>query len=120
MYYNEELKKFDVIYCSLGKPSVDKGSIQCGSRYCIVISNDRCCRYSPVIQVVPCTTSKVKTKIPTHMEIGALYGLKEPSLILNEQILSINKVSIQRKCGHISDKEIQNEINEKLKIQLAL
>ena len=120
MYFNEELRKFDVIYCDLGKPNIEKGSIQCGVRYCIVVSNDRCCKHSGVIQVVPCTTAKFKSKIPTHMEIDALYGLKEPSLILNEQIISITKASIRRKYGHIDDKAIQDKINEKLRIQLSL
>ena len=54
------------------------------------------------------------------MEIDALYGLKDPSLILNEQIISITKASIKRKHGHIDDKAIQDKINEKLRIQLSL
>ena len=54
------------------------------------------------------------------MKIDAIYGLKEPSLILNEQIISITKASIKRKCGYIDDKIIQDKINEKLKIQLNL
>lgn len=122
MYMGDELRKFDIVYCNLGKPSIDKGSIQCNSRFCIVVSNDKCCRYSPILQIVPLTKSrdKDKAKIPTHMEIEPLYGLKEKSIILNEQILTVNKISIQKKCGHISDQKIQEEINNKLRIQLAL
>ena len=117
MYYDEELRKFDVIYCDLGK---NKGSIQSSKRYCIVVSNNRCCRHSPVITIVPCTTSQTKAKIPTHLPVEAKDGLKEPSIILGEQILTINKVDIQKKCGHISDKDVQEGINNILRIQLSL
>ena len=117
MYYNEELRKFDVIYCDLGN---NKGSIQSSRRYCIVVSNNRCCKHSPVITVVPCTTSQTKAKIPTHLPVEAKDGLKEPSIILGEQILTINKMDIQKKCGHISDKDVQEGINNILRIQLSL
>lgn len=117
MYYGEELKKYDVIYADLG---LNKGSIQSSKRYCIVVSNDRCCKYSPVITIIPCTTSETKARIPTHLPLEAKDGLKKPSIALGEQILTINKIDIQRKCGHISDKNIQEGINNILRIQLSL
>lgn len=118
MYYGEEIKKYDIVHCNLG---FNKGSIQSNSRYCVVVSNNKANKYSPVIQIIPFTTSETKAKLPTHIYIDKpLYGLKKPSTLLGEQILSLNKIDITKKVGNITDKDLQNKIDDILRIQLAL
>lgn len=72
-----------------------RGSEQSGKRPCIVISNDVCNYFSPTITVLPITKVTGKTNIPTHVFISKQdYDIKEDSLILAEQIFTVDKRNI--------------------------
>lgn len=66
------------------------GSLQSGSRPVVIISNDLANAYSPVITILPMTSKTEKKKLPTHVVIKDC-GLKKCSIVLAEQIMSINK-----------------------------
>lgn len=117
----QEYLKGDLIYVEL--PSVG-GSIQSGKRPCIVVSNNVCNRYSPVITIVPLTSRK-KHEIPTHVHLKSkdVFDMQnaniKDSTILCEQIITIPKDSIVPGCAKIKP-HVLKSINEALAVQLNL
>ena len=103
--------KGDIFFCNLSKT---QGSVQCGGRYCIVVSNNTGNIYSPTIMVVPCTTKK-KKNLPTHFNIM----LDKTSTVLCENILTIDKTQMERYYGRLSAEEL-TELNRRLIIALGL
>lgn len=107
----------DIYYASLpGKPN---SQVQQGVRPVLIISNNKANCYSPVITVIPLTTSKTKKKLPTHVTIMG-YGLKEESIALVEQITSIDKVNLIEKVCSIAGTTRMDEIHKAICIQLGL
>ena len=81
-------RRGDIYIARLEKDT--EGSLQSGKRPVLVVSNDKANEHSPVITVVPITSQMSKRKLPTHVHIEDC-GLSKPSIILGEQILSINQ-----------------------------
>lgn len=80
-----------------------KCSEQGGIRPALVIQNDIGNRYSPTTVVCP-ITSRDKKLLPTHMEIDTEEsGLKMKSVVLFEQIRTIDKSRVIKKIGHCGD-----------------
>lgn len=108
-YLEIKLNKSDIIY---GNIKDKNGSIQGGCRPMYIIQNDIGNKYSPTITVLP-ITSKIKyIDQPTHTLIIANKenGLEKDSMILAEQITTINKTDVVKKVGKISDRDIQKKI----------
>jgi mRNA interferase MazF len=95
------------------------GSIQSKTRPCVVISNNLANRHSPVVHICPITSSKTKSKLPTHSEIGRESGLLEESIALVEQSMLVNKDVFKVCIGHCNE-NIINGINRCLAIQFDL
>ena len=88
------IKRGDIYYADLS-PVV--GSEQSGIRPILVIQNNIGNKFSPTIIGVP-ITSKVKVNMPTHIEIeGLKYGLEKDSIILAEQIRTLDKKRLKEK-----------------------
>lgn len=84
----------DIYYADLGKGI---GSEQEGYRPVVIVQNNVGNKYSPTVIVAPVTTNhEAKAKLPTHCYIGAESGLDASSVILLEQIRTIDK----RRLGH--------------------
>ena len=83
--------------------------------------NDVGNRYSPTI-IAAAVTSKInKAKLPTHIEIGSKEaGLKSDSVVLVEQIRTIDKSRLKEKIGHIDDVELMNKVNGAIGISFGL
>lgn len=111
MYDNIILTRGDLVYVDFGK---QEGCLQSGIRPAIIVSNNACNKYSPIIHVVP-LTSKNKKKLPTHVEILHT-SLKEISIALVEQLTSINKDQVLSNIGSISN-FIMNRIDNAIEIQ---
>jgi len=94
-----------------------KGSEQGGVRPVLVVSNDKCNRFSTTVTVVPLTT-KNKTNIPTHVPMEAEY-LKGVNIALVEQITTIDKVRLIEVLGRAS-REIMIEIDKAIAVQNGL
>ncbi|ADL68102.1 MULTISPECIES: type II toxin-antitoxin system PemK/MazF family toxin [Thermoanaerobacterium] len=111
------IKRGDILYADLS-PVI--GSEQGGVRPVLVIQNDIGNKYSPTVIVSAITSQINKAKLPTHVEInGTEYGLNKDSVILLEQIRTIDKKRLREKIGHF-DQEMMEKVNEALQISLGL
>lgn len=111
------VKRGDVYYADLN-PVV--GSEQGGVRPVLIIQNDIGNKYSPTVIVAAITSKIDKAKLPTHVEIKAEESnLEKDSVILLEQIRTIDKRRLQRQVAHL-DQEIIDRVNEALEISLGL
>lgn len=112
---NVKIKRGEIWLVNLGEGN---GSIQGGSRPCIVISNDMANIHSPVINVIP-VTSKSKNKLPTHVSIGTESGLLQESTAMAEQTMLVNKSSLTRKVGEV-DSSTMNRLEMAEMIQMGI
>ena len=112
------VKRGDIYYADL-RPVV--GSEQGGVRPVLIIQNDLGNKYSPTVIAAAITSQTNKTKLPTHIEIREnTSGLKNNSVVLVEQIRTIDKSRLKEKIGHIDDNKIINELNNALGISFGL
>ena len=101
------ISKGDIYYASLD-PIV--GSEQNGTRPVVIIQNDIGNKYSPTVIAAAITSQTGKNKLPTHIEIGSQdNGLKADSVVLTEQIRTIDKSRLKEKIGHIDDEKIKEK-----------
>ena len=93
------VKRGDIFYADLS-PVV--GSEQGGIRPVLIIQNDVGNKHSPTVIAAAITSRLNKTKLPTHIEVDAsLYGLSKDSVVLLEQIRTIDKQRLREKMGHL-------------------
>ena len=111
------VKRGDVYFADLS-PVV--GSEQGGVRPVLVIQNDIGKRFSPTVIVAAITAQIQKAKLPTHVEIDAKrYGFERDSVILLEQIRTIDKQRLTDKITHLDD-EMMVKVDDALQISLGL
>ena len=111
------VKRGDIYFADLS-PVV--GSEQGGFRPVLVIQNYIGNRFSPTVIVAAITAQIQKAKLPTHVEIDAkTYGLDRDSVILLEQIRTIDKQRLTDKITHLDD-ELMSKVNESLQISIGL
>lgn len=111
------VKRGDVFFADLS-PVV--GSEQGGVRPVLVIQNDIGNRFSPTVIVAAITAQIQKAKLPTHVEIEAKkHGLEKDSVVLLEQIRTIDKQRLTDKITHL-DEELMRRVDEALQISLGL
>ena len=110
------IKRGDIYYADLS-PVV--GSEQGGLRPVLIIQNDVGNKYSPTVIAAAITSQINKAKIPTHIELGMTYGLTKDSVLLLEQIRTLDKRRLKEFMGTVS-KEVMQEIDKGLKISFAL
>lgn len=111
------MKRGDIFYADLS-PVI--GSEQGGVRPVLIIQNDIGNRYSPTVIVSAITSQINKAKLPTHIEIKAEdFGLLKDSVILLEQIRTIDKKRLREKIGKLDD-ELMVKVNEGLFISIGL
>lgn len=97
------------------------GSEQGGIRPVLIIQNDTGNKYSPTVIAAAITSQINKNKLPTHIEIPSEeYGLKADSVILTEQIRTIDKSRLKEKIGHIDDIKTMEKINSALGVSFGL
>ena len=112
------VKRGDMFYADLS-PVV--GSEQGGVRPVLIIQNDMGNKHSPTVIAAAITSQTRKTKLPTHIEIDpAQSGLKAESVVLTEQIRTIDKSRLKEKIGHIDDEKIISKINNALGVSFGL
>ena len=92
-----EVKRGEVFYADLS-PVV--GSEQGGVRPVLVVQNDVGNKYSPTVIAAAVTSKLTKAKLPTHIEIsGKTFGLQRDSVILLEQIRTLDKRRLKERIG---------------------
>ncbi len=111
------VKRGDIFYADLS-PVI--GSEQGGVRPVLVIQNDIGNKYSPTIIIAAITSQINKARLPTHIEINAPdFGLPKDSVVLLEQIRTIDKKRLREKIGKF-DEDMMKHVDEALKISLGL
>ena len=111
------IKRGDIFYADLS-PVI--GSEQGGVRPVVVIQNDVGNKYSPTIIIAAITSQQNKTKLPTHVSVESKdVPLPKNSVILLEQIRTIDKKRLREKIGHF-DNDVISEIDKALKISLDI
>ncbi len=111
------IKRGDIFYADLS-PVI--GSEQGGIRPVLIVQNDIGNKYSPTVIASAITSQINKAKLPTHIELSAKeYGLPKDSVVLLEQIRTIDKKRLREKIGHLDD-ELMEKVNEALTISFGL
>ena len=118
-------KRGDIFYADLS-PVV--GSEQGGLRPVLIIQNDVGNRYSPTVIAAAITSRTDKTKLPTHIGVevqvtssigGEGAGLSRDSVILLEQIRTLDKRRLKEKMGHL-DESVMRRVNEAIAVSFGL
>ncbi len=113
----QHVSRGDIFYANLN-PVV--GSEQGGVRPVLVLQNNIGNRYSPTTVVAAITSKIKKAKLPTHVELSAgTYELDKDSVILLEQIRTIDKRRLKEKIAHLDD-EMMEHVNQAVQISLGL
>ena len=110
------IKRGDIFYADL-RPVV--GSEQGGVRPVLIVQNDTGNRHSPTV-IIAAITSRMKHKLPMHVEIDSKrYDMIKDSVILLEQLRTIDKARLKDKVCHL-DNEIITKVNEALITSLEI
>lgn len=114
---NDCVMRGDIFYASLNHGI---GSEQRGYRPVLIIQNDIGNKFSPTV-IAAVITGKVhyKARLPTHCLLKPLPELSVPSMVLLEQIITIDKRRLKRYIGKINEEEI-TPINKALSISIGL
>ena len=111
------VKRGDIFYADLS-PVI--GSEQGGIRPVIIIQNDIGNKYSPTVIVAAITSQINKAKLPTHVEISSEeYGLNRDSVVLLEQIRTLDKKRLKEKIGHMTEDDMK-KVDRALLISISL
>lgn len=95
------IKRGDIYYADLS-PVV--GSEQGGVRPVLIVQNDVGNRHSPTVIAAAITSQTGKARLPTHIELAAQsYGLSRDSVVLLEQIRTIDKKRLKERMGRVDD-----------------
>lgn len=107
----------DIYYANLN-PVI--GSEQGGVRPVLILQNDIGNKYSPTTIIAAITSKIKKAKLPTHIELtAATFNLEKDSVILLEQVRTIDKRRLKEKIAHLND-DIMAEIDQAVLISLGL
>ena len=111
------IKRGDIYYADLS-PVV--GSEQGGLRPVLIVQNDIGNRYSPTVIAAAITSKLGKNKLPTHIDIYASeVGLAKDSVILLEQIRTLDKRRLREKMGHLNE-SVMARVNDAISVSFGL
>ena len=111
------VKRGDIFYADLS-PVV--GSEQGGTRPVLIVQNDTGNRHSPTVIAAAITNQTGKAKLPTHISLtGRDVGLTRDSVVLLEQIRTIDKRRLREHMGHVDD-TVMNRIDGAIAVSFGL
>lgn len=112
------VKRGDIFYADL-RPVV--GSEQGGIRPVLIVQNDMGNKYSPTTIVVVLSTKDKKANLPTHVPLhkNQCNGLPHDSIILCEQMRTIDKRRIKDKVGCVNDESLDN-VMQAVKVSMSI
>ena len=114
---DNSVKRGDIFYADLS-PVV--GSEQGGVRPVLIVQNDTGNRHSPTVIAAAITSQTGKAKLPTHIELAARqYGLPKDSVVLLEQIRTLDKSRLGVRIGEVDAKTLE-EVDRALKVSLGV
>ncbi len=111
------VKRGDIFYADLS-PVV--GSEQGGVRPVLIVQNDTGNRHSPTVIAAAITSKTGKNRLPTHIELAARkYGLPKNSVILLEQIRTLDKKRLRERMGRV-DGQMMQRVDEAIAVSFGL
>ena len=111
------VKRGDIFYADLS-PVV--GSEQGGTRPVLIVQNDTGNKHSPTVIAAAITSQTNKAKLPTHIELsGKSVGLTKDSVVLLEQIRTIDKRRLREHMGHV-DEGMMNRVDNAIAVSFGL
>jgi len=111
------VRRGDIYYADLS-PVV--GSEQGGVRPVLIVQNDIGNKYSPTVIAAAITSQKTKSNLPTHIELSAgCTGLQKDSIVLLEQIRTIDKHRLKEKMGKLDERSME-KVDEAIEISFGL
>ena len=113
---NNNVRRGDIYYADLS-PVV--GSEQGGVRPVLIVQNDVGNRYSPTVIAAAITSQTGKARLPTHIEVHTDSGLAKSSIVLLEQIRTLDKRRLKDRMGHLDD-ETMTLVNDALSVSFGL
>lgn len=113
---NNTIRRGDIYYADLS-PVI--GSEQGGIRPVLIVQNDIGNRYSPTVIAAAITSQTGKVRLPTHIEIGSEAGLSKSSVVLLEQIRTIDKRRLKDKMGHLGEPTMR-QVNDAITVSFGL
>lgn len=114
---SRKVKRGELYYYNFGN---NEGSVQCGERPVLVVQCDEGNRASQTTVIAAITTVPKKRYLPSHIILGDRFGLKKPSMVLLEQLKTVNQSELTEYLGYIDDPYIEKLINNGLKKALGL
>ena len=112
-----EVQRGEVFYADLS-PVV--GSEQGGVRPVLIVQNDVGNKFSPTVIAAAITSKQDKTQLPTHIFVSSqTAGLAKDSVVLLEQIRTLDKRRLKERTGHIAPNE-QAEVDKALGISFGI
>ena len=113
----QSVRRGDIYYADLS-PVV--GSEQGGMRPVLIVQNDIGNRYSPTVIAAAITSQTGKAKLPTHIALGGQScGLTKDSVVLLEQMRTIDKKRLREKTGTL-DSGSMNMVDKAISVSLGL
>ena len=117
MYVDNSVRRGDIFYADLS-PVV--GSEQGGVRPVLIVQNDTGNRHSPTVIAAAITSQTGKAKLPTHIDLaGHDVGLSKDSVVLLEQIRTIDKRRLREHMGRLDD-ELMNRVDSAIAVSFGL
>ncbi|MBQ5810227.1 MAG: type II toxin-antitoxin system PemK/MazF family toxin [Clostridia bacterium] len=111
------IKRGDIFYADLS-PVV--GSEQGGMRPVLIVQNDTGNRFSPTVIAAAITSQSTKTSLPTHIRVtAACGGLSKDSIVLLEQIRTLDKRRLKEKMGKLST-NMMSQVDKALSVSFGL
>jgi len=111
------IKRGDIYYADLS-PVV--GSEQGGMRPVLIVQNNTGNKHSPTVIAAAITSQIGKARLPTHIELSAQsYGLSRDSVILLEQIRTIDKTRLRERMGNLDD-SVMNQVDSAISVSFGL
>lgn len=111
------VKRGDIFYADLS-PVV--GSEQGGMRPVLIVQNDTGNKHSPTVIAAAITSQVGKSRLPTHIELtDQSCGLSRDSVILLEQIRTIDKSRLRERMGRLED-PLMNEVDNAIAVSFGL
>lgn len=116
-FLDTNVKRGDIYYADLS-PVV--GSEQGGVRPVLIVQNDTGNRYSPTVIAAAITSQVNKARLPTHIELSSQkYGLTKDSVVLLEQIRTLDKRRLREKMGRL-DPELMEKVDSAIAVSFGL
>lgn len=111
-----KIHRGDIYYMDFGN---QPGSTVHGIRPAMVVQNNVGNRHSPTVIVAAITTEIKKTRQPTHVQLGSKFGLPQESMLMLEQLTTIDKVMLRQYIGAV-DEAFMKTVDRALSVSVGI